>query len=325
MNKLLIFTAATIIGSIFVVAVSRNVVIPPPQNLAKPGIGKTHDNTPRSDEQYEAYAKFIETADLNEQYSYIYTETEKETGVTEEAFDSRRNQFKKALAYFKSMRDDLSSFWFWSTYRLFENVPRYAVLDETEKIKHLLPFRMRVIEETPEKLAMPNYTDYTRIVGLLSQHRKSIDFNALYTNFKPIIHSVIDKETYNEKYADFVERLLIAYEDLDSDVKYEKVDAVMRAHFARNLSRNVEDKYTEDLSFYYDYYDDFESIMSKEALAKLKAIPYPLKNGGDNGSYMFNYATIWTYSFWNRRKMEGKKDEIYQLLKSVRDDYQAMK
>ena len=319
-KKIVVFSA--IIGGLLVLASSGYMptIGKTDSPIDKPhtSVSETSDSA-HPNKQSSSYTYPIELASLEQQYYYIYTEIpEPDLSISEKNLYNLRTQFNNALAYFKTHVERLTSFWFWNNYS-FEDRPAVALLDDEFKIIYLLPFKQRKFEESTE----PAKQDYSDIVCLISQNRKYINFCNLYNHFKPAIHSLIDKKTYDEKYADMVKRLLIAYNDMDTDEKYEKVNTIMLSHFEKSLRRNnkCEYCYTEDLAF---FYDQLKPIISADAMEKLQQIPYPVEHG-DDGSYMGEYATMWAYSFWNRRKLEDNKDDIYMLLTTIDNDYSKMR
>lgn len=283
------------------------------------------DNTETEEEyydtEYEEYGEeyYLEFESFEDSYEIIYNEeVDFESDIDTAYFNNLDTEFKGALTYFKDNVGRLSAFWFWNNYD-YTHHPDYVKLDNTGKILWLFPFSYRHLGLNEYKGTKTKYEDYKTIIELLSQNRKTVNFVEVYNLFKSQIHTIIDKDTYSEKYADLVTRLLIAYEDMDSEEKYEQVNEIMFTHFKNNHVMNEEYSST-DLEW---FFHKLERIMSDEAKNKLKNMTYPIETG-DNGSYTLNYGTIWTYSFWNRRKMEGKKEEIYKLLKTIEKDYANM-
>lgn len=263
------------------------------------------------------YAEDLLNADYRTQYAYPYENLRTSGG--DRGMDEVDFPLEKALEYFTSQQD-LSSFWFWGDYSS-EWKPRSMSLTEEDRwINFTYPFIDRYIE-LDEQRPGDNFYYYETVVDMLSSRRDYINFYDGYVRFKPIIHTIIDKKKYDEDYALFVEMLLLAYDDLGDDAsKYEKVDDFMFAHFVKNNARERgEAEYTTDLAL---LYDNFKGIVSDEALKKINEMPYPKGNHGNQ--YMRDYSIIWAYSFWNRRKLEGKLEEIHNLLILMKQDYSSM-
>lgn len=221
-----------------------------------------------------------------------------------------------ALDFFKNTAPALSSFWFWDEYD-FQFHPRSTELTENGKISKFYPFAERRLE--PPADVSRAYVVYKDALEMLSAHRRQIDFYELYQKFRKEIHIVIDKETYDQKYKGFVTRLLIAYDDIDTEDKYHQIDAVMFSHFNSNHYWNMEPRdYTTDLAF---YIDDFDLIISENAKTKMRNLPDSMHIKEE---YKSDFAMVWVYSFWNRRDKEHKKREIYNLLRLIEDDYAHM-
>ncbi len=180
----------------------------------------------------------------------------------------------------------------------------------------------RVIVPVEQRVAktswMPWRSGTASYIGLLewlSAHRMDIDFHRFYRRYRPAIRRIITKEIYDRNYSRIVNKLIAAYEDLEADPeRYEKVALAMELHW----------EYTRDLSNHYDLcelYPFFQknNVVSPEAWKVMEA------NSNDNETIYSNiHLVVWAYSFWLRRQNEGKKEEIIQILRSVRADYARM-
>jgi len=150
---------------------------------------------------------------------------------------------------------------------------------------------------------------YVSIVEAFSRDRKTIEFDKLYERYKPIINKLISKDVYNKNYAHIVNQLLLAYTDLNGDIdKYGKVSEIMESHWdglIENKNRDLD-----------DFYSDLKTIISPDILTKIEANFLSEKTVYSNRAFV-----VWSYSFWNRRKNEGKVQEIYKALCAIRDNY----
>lgn len=154
--------------------------------------------------------------------------------------------------------------------------------------------------------------DFIAVVEQLSAKRELINFDKLYQKFGWIVRKVISKATYDKNYAPTVEILLITYADLEENEDlYYDIAHVMDMHWEESLINTH-----VGLPDFYDY---LKPKLSDEALEQLERFFLSSKT-----DYQNHYMVIWSYSFWLRRRMEGKAEEIYNTLCLINNDYGNM-
>lgn len=150
---------------------------------------------------------------------------------------------------------------------------------------------------------------FTQVVETLSAKRSCVDFEALYRDFGWIVREILSPTDYEERYAPTVKMLLFAYDDLrQNEELYFWIEQTMKEHWQTTLVYGH-----VGLP---DFYGSFARHLSPETREAIKA--YYEEN---NTEYENEYRPIWSYSFWLRRRQEGKTEEVYRTLCAIRDDF----
>lgn len=269
---------------------------------------------------------------IEDQYYSIYQKDNDNDYTINGNLYEMKDLFSKALKTLKGV-SGINSYDF-CFYQNFKYFPIAVVLKDdqltedpdnahiTRKIRYVLPFEDRFLKDKDFRTNNPttnsNNEAYVFIINLLLQNRQDINFYELYKNHRPLIFSIIDKEYYNKNFKTIVDVLLIAYDDLsiDFEQKYKQIDSIMLSHYKVNHIRNSDGRYSTDLDF---YNRQLETIMSENARERISKI-YQEQRSKENTSV--NQASIiWSYSFWNRRRLERNIGNTYQLLRAIDIDY----
>lgn len=228
--------------------------------------------------------------------------------LSEEALlDTLKVAFKRARKYHKIANH--SFLYYYSSGGYLSSV----YIEEIENIEYS---SYRVAHEVPleERRFRGHDSDYTVsaydvVVKTLSQKRDEINFVEFYDKYKWIIQQIVSKEDYNREYAPSVDILLLAYNELENDpIKRDHVKVTMEQHWMKTLENdNVE------LS---DCYSLLEKYLNESSLEHINKY---IKN--ESNQYTAKAFVVWAYSFWLRRKAEGKDQQVYDVLTKFKADF----
>ncbi len=155
---------------------------------------------------------------------------------------------------------------------------------------------------------MPSYLS---LAETLSARRAEIDFCEFYETYGVLFRRLVSRRMYAAKYSRLVDILLIAHEDLDGkEWKYDFVESIIESHW--NHCRKVPN-YAAYLGSYYEALRDKMGAGVEERLRD--------RFSETETDYSNRQTIVWANSFWYRRRLEGKTDEIRRLLSTVRDDF----
>lgn len=282
-----------------------------------------------SDENTTNTLDDLDQMSVEEQYYSIYQNAYDSEHTINEKLYERKNLFSKALHFLKDV-PYINDYFFCSNHH-FDYFPKAEVLEyfkvyyelglsSATRIKYLLPFKNRYIENfsSIDPQTDNNYKAYVQTINMLVQNRLEINFFELYKNYRPLVLSIIDKEFYTKNFKIIVDRLLVAYDDLetDRDKKYKHIDNIMLSHFKRNHVRNIKGGFTIDFA---TYYNELEPMISEDARQQFEKIYQ--EQALEKNTYLNQESIIWSYSFWNRRRLENNTDNIHKLLKAIDSDY----